>query len=297
LRKRLTWNTSVSLCPAIAVDGSNIYVVWYDYRLGSPEIYFKKSDDGGATWTTSKNLTNNAGYSNIPAIAVDGPNIYVVWQEDYEIYFKKSDDGGATWTTSKNLTNNAGLSLLPAIAVDGSSIYVVWIDDTPGNYQIYFKKSDDKGVTWTTSKNLTNNAGAFYNPAIAADGSNIYIVWEDYTMGVSEIYFKKSDNGGATWSKKKNLANNLGDSWYSAIAVNGSNIYVVWSDCTPGNYEIYFKKSDDKGVTWTTSKNLTNNAGLSDDPAIAVDGPNIYVVWDDDTPGNYEIYFKKGVLY
>jgi len=52
------------------------------------------------------------------------------------------------------------------------------------------------------------------------------------------------------------------------------------------------------GGTWTTNKNLTNNAGYSQYPAIAVDGSNIYVVWTDTTPGNYEIYFKKrGVLF
>src|SRR4030043_1036144 len=114
----------------------------------------------GDTWTTGKRLTNNAGSSSYPAIAVDGSNIYVVWEDNtpgnLEIYFKKSDDGGATWTTNKRLTNNAGYSVVPAIAVDGSNIYVVWADDTPGNLEIYFKKSVDGGATWATNKRLTN---------------------------------------------------------------------------------------------------------------------------------------------
>ncbi len=95
------------------------------------------------------------------------------------------------------------------------------------------------------------------------DGSNIYVVWYDETPGNTEIYFKKSDDGGATWTTNKRLTNNAGDSMYPAIAVDGSNIYVVWQDYTPGNTEIYFKKSDDGGVTWTTTKRLTNNAGDS----------------------------------
>ncbi len=49
------------------------------------------------------------------------------------------------------------------------------------------------------------------------------------------------------------------------------------------------------GITWETNKRLTWNAGNS--PAIAVDGPNIYVVWEDSTTGNWEIYFKKGISY
>jgi hypothetical protein len=56
------------------------------------------------------------------------------------------------------------------------------------------------GDTWTPNKRLTNTTNHSLHPAIAANGSNIYVVWEDYTPGSYEIYFKKSDDGGATWS-------------------------------------------------------------------------------------------------
>jgi hypothetical protein len=297
-RERLSWNAGYSLYPAIAVDGLNIYVVWQDETPGNNEIYFKKSDNAGATWTTKKNLSNTVHSSVYPVIAVDGSNIYVVWAEytvgNPEIYFKKSDDGGATWTTER-LTDNAGYSNDPAIAVDGQSIYVVWQDDSPGNSEIYFKKSDDGGTTWTINKRITWTAHRSHSPAIAIDGSNIYVVWQDdNSPGNSEIYFKKSDDGGTTWTTER-LTDNAGYSNDPAIAVDGSNIYVVWEDSTPGNPEIYFKKSVDGGVTWIKNKRLTNTAGYSWYPAIAVDGSNIYVVWEDETPGNPEIYFKKSV--
>ena len=299
--KRLTWNAGDSWYPATAVDGQNIYVVWYDNTPGNYQIYFKKSDDGGTTWTKSKRLTWNAGDSYGAKIAVDGSNIGVVWSNNtpgnYEIYFKRSDDGGTTWTPNKRLTNNAGTSAGTDIAVDGSNIYVVRQDNTPGNLEIYFKKSDDGGTTWTTNKRLTWSDSSSAVPAIAVDGSNIYVVWQDTESGNDVIYFKKSDDGGVTWTANKRLTNTAGGSYDPAIAVDGPNIYVAWDDDTPGNYEIYFKKSDDGGTTWTTSKRLTWNAGDSYVPKIAVDGPNIYVVWEDNTPGNYEIYFKKGVLF
>jgi hypothetical protein len=303
--ERLTTTLGDSKYPAIAVDGLKIYVVWEDNTpdLLNKEIYFKKSVDGGVTWKTDKRLTNNAGDSRYPRIAVDGSNIYVVWT-DYtpgtpEIYFKKSDDGGATWRTNKRLTNNAGYSYAPAIAVDGSNIYVVWADSTPGNYEIYFKKSDDGGATWATNKKLSNTAGYSEDPAIVVDGSNIYVVWTDYTPGNYEIYFKRSVDRGATWKADKRLTNNPGGSYTPAIAVDGSNIYVVWEDDTPGNEEIYFKKSDDGGATWTANNRLTNDALGSMYPAIAADGSNVYVVWQNFimAPANFEIYFKEGVLF
>ena len=170
---------------------------------------------------------------------------------------------GITWTANKRLTNNAGWSVEPAIAVDGSKIYVVWQDDTYKGDQIYFKKSGDAGVTWTTNKRFTNNPGGSYAPAIAVNGSNIYVVWVEWnTLGsYDEIYFKKSHDNGSTWSANMNISNNPGTRSHSpAIAVDGSNIYVVWQDKTPPEgYAIYFKKSDDGGATWTTNKRLTQN--------------------------------------
>jgi len=197
--KRLTNNAGgnyESQYPAIAVNGSNIYVVWTDSTPGNYEIYFRRSVDGGVTWKTDKNLTNNADDSRYPAIAVDGSNTYVVWQ-DYtpaeEIYFKKSGDRGVTWTTYKRLTNTLDDSRYPAIAVDGSNIFVVWQDATPGNNEIYFKKSVDGGVTWAANKRLTNDELGSMYPSIAADGPNIYIVWQNFITFPPnfEIYFKK----------------------------------------------------------------------------------------------------------
>jgi hypothetical protein len=40
---------------------------------------------------------------------------------------------------------------------------------------------------------------------------------------------------------------------------------------------------------------LSNNAGDSADPAIAVSGNNVYIVWEDNTPGNFEILLRKSV--
>jgi Tol biopolymer transport system component len=230
----------------MAVNGSSIYVVWDDNTPGNTEIYFKRSADGGATWSANQRLTSNAGESWNPAISVNGSNIYVVWDDDtpgnFEIYFKRSADGGATWSANRRLTSNAGESWNPAISVNGSNIYVVWMDETPGNFEIYFKRSTDRGVTWTTNRRLINTAGFSFGPAIAVNGSSIYVVWDDDTPGNAEIYFKRSADGGAIWSANRRLTNNAGESWEPTIAAGGSNIYVVWDDDTPGNREAYFKK-------------------------------------------------------
>jgi len=298
--KRLTSNSGNSDYPAIAVNGANVYVTWGDDTSGNAEIYFKRSTDGGATWLATKRITFNSGSSGYPDIAVNGSTICIVWEDgttgNFEIFFRRSTDGGATWQAAKRITNNSGSSYVPRIAISGANFCVVWEDDTPGNYEIYFRKSTDGGATWQSAKRLTNNSGSSYYPDIVGYGSYLYVVWDDVSSGNDDVYFRRSIDGGASWQSQKRLTNNAGVSEYTAIAVGGllgSDLYVVWEDDTPGNDDIYFIKSTDKGVTWQTNKNLSNNSGGSDFPDIAVNGSNVYVTWYDDTPGNPEIVVRK----
>jgi len=296
----LTYTAADTMYPAIAVDGANIYVAWCDRTPGNWDIYFRQSADGGDTWKAIKQLTSNAGDSREPAIAVSGSNIYMVWSDSGDICFKRSIDRGATWSGDVWLTYGAVDTYEPAIAVNGSNIYVVWSDQKSEKRSIYFKRSVDSGISWTASKQVSNTATDARYPAIAVSGSNIYVVWEDNPQlyEESEIYFNGSVDGGTTWKNKKRLTNTAGESGASGLAVNGSDVYVVWSDRTPGDAEIYFKRSVNGGVTWTANKRLTYTTGISHFPAIAVSGSNIYVVWSDNQLGfnKTQIYYKKGVM-
>ena len=298
--KRLTNNSGYSGYPDIAVNGANVYVTWSNDMVDNAEIFFRRSTDSGANWQAAKRLTSNSGFSGYPAVAVNGSTIFIVWEGhtpgNNEIYFRSSTDGGATWQAAKRLTNNAGNSHAPRVAVSGANLCVVWWDDTPGNFEIYFRKSLDGGATWQTAVRLTNNSGGSWDPDIVGYGSNFYVVWDDVSSTNNEVYFRRSIDGGANWQNQKQLTNNAGDSEYASIAVGGllgANLYVVWDDDSSGNDEIYFMKSTDKGVTWGTAKNLTNNAGESQFPNIAVSGSNVYVTWYDSTSGNDEIYVRK----
>jgi hypothetical protein len=252
------------------------------------------------TWGSIKRLTWNSGNSYFPAIAVDATNaVYVVWYDWTpglpEIYFKKSSNGGATWTT-KRVTNNSGWSISPRIAVDSNyRIHVILQDNSPGNYELFYKRSTNGGSTWQTRRLTWNSATSEY-PTIAVDSNNhIHVAWQEKTPVIPEIYYKKSTNGGATWITKR-LTWNVGNSDNAAIGVDSNNhIHLVWTDTTPSNHEIYHKRSTNGGVNWVT-KRLTWNTGISWVPAIATPpNNNIHIVWQDNIPGNYEIYYKKGI--
>ena len=226
--RRLTWTADASDTPAVAVDTTgSVHVAWSDYTPGNPEIYYKKSGDGGATWGAAKRLTWTSGDSFAPAMAMDsGDAIHVVWYDNTpgnnEIYYKKSADGGATWGAVTRLTWNSGDSVFPVIAVDGSDrVHVLWSDDTPGNSDIYYRKSPDGGSTWGAVTRLTWTSGSSLTPAVATGSGNaVHIAWIDDTPGNPELYYRRSGDGGATWNVVQRLIWTSGKSYSPALAVS-----------------------------------------------------------------------------
>ncbi len=203
----------------------------------------------------------------------------------------------ADWTPAKRLTWTSGASHSAAIALDSmGQLHLVWGDETPGNYEVYYKRSTNAGSTWTTARRLTWNSGDSLGLAIAVDLSDrIHVVWEDSTPSDYEIYYKRSTDGGDTWSATRRLTWMSGQSRGVKTAVDSSGLlHVVWCDDTPGDYEIYHKKSTDGGANWTSAKRLTWTAGFSGWPALAASPVgDLHVVWSDDQSGSKAIYYKK----
>ena len=289
--------TSLNNAWCIAANGNVVHTVWYDNRDGNPEIYYKCSTDGGVTWGADTRLTNNTAESRYPYIAVSGSIVHTVWYDNRdgndEIYYKRSTDGGVTWGADTRLTNNTAYSNVPSIAVSGSIVHTVWQDNRGGNWEIYYKRSTDGGVTWGADTRLTNYAADSNFPSIAVSGSIVHTVWQDNRYGNTEIYYKRSTDGGVNWEADTRLTNNTASSLYPSIAVSGSIVHTVWEDTRDGNLEIYYKRSTDGGVSWETDTRLTNNTAGSWYPSIAVSGSIVHTVWSDDRDGNDEIYYKR----
>jgi hypothetical protein len=297
--KRLTYSAGDSWNPVIGLDGANVYLAWDDTAPGNKEIYFKRSTDGGATWEAAKRLTYNSYESQHPVLAIQGANLYLAWDNGtnateygYEIYLRKSTDGGATWGVAQRLTSNNFYSGFPALAVDADNLYAVYEDYSPGNGEVYLKKSTDDGTTWQTAKRLTYTAGDSWGPILAINGAEFYLTWFDNTPGNFDIYFRQSADGGSTWQATKKITYNAGDSLNPSLGFSGANIYLAWYDNTPGNQEIYFRQSADGGSTWQSLQRITYTSGTSENPQIACNSTNIYIVYADETPGNSEIYLK-----
>jgi hypothetical protein len=168
----------------------------------------------------------------------------------------------------------------------GNTIHVAWEDNTPGNEEIYYKRSTDGGATWGVSTRLTWTSNTSRRASIAVDSNgNILVIWQELISGNEEVFCKRSTNGGATWTAATRLTWTSGISSNPVMATDSSNgIHIVWQDYTTGGPEIYYKKSTDGGATWTTVKRLTW-LGSSSDPAIAIgSSDSVHLLWTDSHP-------------
>jgi len=270
-----------------------------------------------------RNLSNSAGFSSDPQIAVSGNNVYVIWSEftteksrqvlmtdstpgNWEIFFRASNDNGATFGDVINLSNNAGESGRHRITVTDNNVYVVWrhSDD------IFFRVSNDNGATFGDVINLSNNAvGMSENtsdqsnnsgnatntkrsdlPQIAASSNNVYVVWADYVPGDYDIQFRASNDNGATFGSAVNVETSGGLADLPQIAVSDNHVYVVWGDYSLAEgLVIFFRASNDNGATFGSAVDLIRNVGYSDSTPMTVSGNNVYVV---SAVGNIDIFFR-----
>src|SRR6266576_211270 len=104
---------------------------------------------GQVAFSPPLNMSNNAGNSQNPQMAVDSKgNIYVVWLDNSpgnnSVFFSRSLDEGATFSSPLNLSNNPGGSVLfPQVAIDSTTgnIYAAWFDSNSGSPGIIFSRS------------------------------------------------------------------------------------------------------------------------------------------------------------
>ena len=234
--QRLTFHsgdsqTSINFARSLAAGPAGaVQAVWFDTRDGLPQIYTKRSADGGATWGPDVRLSRLGVRSEYPAVALAGRLVYVVWHafslQGPEIVCRRSRDGGATWGPEIRL----GEGMHPAIAASGRRVRVVWGNGREGEAEVYSRGSDDFGATWGEESRISELPYESWVATVEIAGERVYVGWVDYGDGNEEEYFRRSLDGGATWEPVQRLTVDPADSWAPSLAVQGDVLHLAWFD-------------------------------------------------------------------
>ncbi len=263
----------------VAVHGPYVYIAWYDHAMKG--IMLNVSNDGGNTFkkvTIAK--TDNAIVNGVTA---RGSYVNVVWTSEvdgqYDIFLAHSSDGASFNVT--NVSNNPGDSTFPVIDASGNMVYIAWIDSTYGNTEVLLRVSNDGGNTFSDVVNISNSKGESENASIAAEGSSLYIVWQDNSYGKFGVFIRASHDYGNTFSDATMLSDSSIDSGFASVLSEGKDVYVTWlsKGSEDNRYRIYLRVSNDAANTFNNAINLSNDAFSA--PLIASDGALVILTWVD----------------
>ncbi len=293
---------------SVADNGSEYAVVW-SQDVGGKECIMgaRVAYDGTVLTTTAINITGfvYSGNQSQPSIAWNGSHYLLVWCGN-ETYQETNLD-------IRGLRLNAGLTPLdpapiaictavdiqqaPCVTSNGSGFLVVWQDSRNALAPYYFTDIYGAIVSATGSVTAVSGAISMYTgnqakPRAASDGTDYFVVWEDYRFGYPLIYGARVTSAGAPSpavgipmpATSTNQTNPF-------ILHGGGNYLVTWSD----GYRIAGCRVNSSGTVIDVSGiNIDSGSTAKARPSTCWDGAGFQAVWEDyrsQLAGNSDVYY------
>ena len=93
------------------------------------------------------------------------------------------------------------------------------------------------------------------------------------------MFYANSSNQGISYSNPVRVGaegTNVSRPYLLAI---DRQVWLVWKEFDGTASSVYFKSSQDDGVTWSEPKVLTKTTGYSDHPLLIRQGQTVYLSW------------------
>jgi hypothetical protein len=250
----VTVPTHLSASESVSAVDSDLSAELEQESLDNYEIYYKASHDGGESWSSDWNLTENTADDSAPCVlqAANG-TLWLAWTSmrtgNSEIFYKVSSDLGATWSSDAQLTVNSAQDARPSILqMQDGRIWVAWHSERFGNSEIMYKIYN--GTGWSVDYRLTSlTTKDDSSPSLVqtADGV-IWVFWAQYDLSLydtADIYYVQSSNNGGSWSGSPTrlTTHTAEDVWPSAVQSDDSRVWVVWTSNRTGSWDTFYRNS------------------------------------------------------
>lgn len=267
--------------PSIAFDGNNYLIVWQDQGNYNPysgitDIICARLNQNGVLIDSSGIPITTSDYDQkYPAIAFDGTNYLVVWNDARYPPNSRTDICAARVTPAGIVLDTAGIIVSSAVnsqvysdVIYGKSNYLVMWDDFRNDYggwdnsDIFCARVATNGSVLDTSGLMVSTAPNNQRyPSIAYDQSNTYLaVWEDWrnvpaNSNTPDIYGARLDTNGVLLDTTAIpiCVNSQYFHGRPTVGYDGTNFVIVWQDDRNGHsHDLYGAKINSSGTIVST---------------------------------------------
>ena len=304
----LTEKIGLQFAPRLAFDGTNYLAVWDWWAYGGSftDIFGKRINPSGVVIDTNEiMISTQASHQDYPAAAFDGTNYLVVWDDDRNSPYQDTifkDVYGIRVSQAGTILDPGALriaggnyhQIFPSIAFDGTNYLVVYDSGVLGIYDIYGVRVSPSGVILDTSKIpiCVNDFIQRYS-ALAFDGANYLTLWQDDRNGSSnfDIYGARITPQGTVLDPAGLVISTaVTNQQYPALVFGDTDYFAVWQDSRNGSINIYGTRISPTGRVWDAEGIILAPAGYNqNNPAVATNGMDYFVVWQENLGGPFDI--------
>ncbi|NOR17426.1 T9SS type A sorting domain-containing protein [candidate division WOR-3 bacterium] len=221
------------------------------------------------------------------------PQTSLVWQTNlsgnWDVFSRFSY--GGTWNDTLRITTDIACDSCPSVAYDFTRdcFWCAWQNNSAGNWDIYVSQSNIDA--WSTPYQLTTSSADDELPSVYVNLDTVWLVWQRAVTDSVNIYSAYYD--GTTWATPSPITD---DANINNIRpkINGryDHPFLVWQR----EDDIYY--SEFLSGVWQSPQPITTDPGNDCNPELAnICEPawppytyGVWVVWQSDRDGNYEIY-------
>ncbi|MBI5282690.1 MAG: exo-alpha-sialidase [Candidatus Solibacter usitatus] len=232
----------------VLLEDNRTILTVYPKGHGRGAIVFKRSADGGKTWSDRIPVPDNwATSQETPTIhrVVDakGKKRLIVFSGLYPVRMAFSEDDGKTWSPLKPIGDFGGVVAMSSVVRLKDGRYMAFFHDDgrflrnagkPSRFIVYSTVSTDGGLTWGEPVAIAQHAqahlcepGVFRSP----DGKQLAMLLRENSRKFNS-FVSFSNDEGATWSTPRELPGALTGDRHQGVYTRDGRLFITFRDTT-----------------------------------------------------------------
>jgi hypothetical protein len=231
-----------SFAPAIAVDGTNVHVVWVDTADGDMDIKYR--NQVFMRWSAILEVSGDTGteHQRNPDVAAAMGTAHIVWTDmgirSTDILYRHWNNigfGNERKISSDTLMDDQSH---PAVDVDGSKVYVAYQQRSGTLHMIMMASYNG---TWAVGQAVTEATveNSHYEPRLAVEGDNIVLIYRN-ANATSQIFYRYYN--GTVWTEAEMVSAGFGTTFYATpdIDLAGATAHAIWFEILTGGTNVRY---------------------------------------------------------